>query len=72
MNISEERKFLRRVYPTTPNAEIAAMLGISRGMVAHKARFLGLKKDPAYLSATNRKCGLKSPVARKWKSLFGS
>lgn len=72
MDKGRERKLLRDIYPTTPNAEIASMLGISKGMVAQKAGFLGLKKDPKYLSEVNRRCGLKSPVARKWKSFCES
>lgn len=67
MDKGRERKLLRDIYPTTPNDEIAGMLGISKGMVAQKARFLGLKKDPKYLSEVNRKCAMKSSVARRWK-----
>ena len=67
MDKGRERKLLRDIYPTTPNAEIASMLGISKGMVAQKARYLGLKKDPKYLSETNRRCGLNSPIAKTWK-----
>jgi FixJ family two-component response regulator len=67
MNRLEERKILRAIYPTTPNAEIAQMLGISVALVAKRARENGLRKDPKYLSKTNRNCGLHSPIAKKWK-----
>lgn len=67
MNRLEERKILRAIYPTTPNAEIAQMLGISVALVAKRARYLGLRKDPKYLSDMNRKCGMKSSVAKNWK-----
>lgn len=62
-----ERKLLLALYPDTPNAEIAKRLGISKGMVQQKARYLGLKKDPKYLSETNRRCGLNSMIAKTWK-----
>jgi hypothetical protein len=67
MNRLEERKILSAYYANTPNKELAQMLGISIGMVAYKARFLGLKKDPKYLSEVNRKCGSHSSIARYWK-----
>lgn len=72
MNLVEERKLLRDLYPNTPNAEIAKRLCTSVGMVAYKARFLGLKKDPKYLSEVNRKSGSHSSVSRYWKSLHES
>ena len=67
MNRLEERQILRAFYPTTPNVEIARRIGTSVGMVAYKARFLGLKKDRKYLSETNRRCGLNSQIAKTWK-----
>lgn len=58
------------LYPDTPNAEIAQRLGISKGMVKQKARYLGLRKDPKYLSDVNRKCGSQSSIAKRyWKCL---
>ncbi|MBR1526219.1 MAG: hypothetical protein IJ640_06120 [Prevotella sp.] len=66
MDKGEERKLLKAIYKDTPNAEIAKRLGCSVGMVAQKARYLGLKKAPEYLSVVNKKCGLKSPIARNW------
>ncbi len=67
MDKGKERKLLMALYPDTPNAEIAKRLHTSVGMVAYKARYLGLKKDPKYLSETNRRCGLNSPIAKTWK-----
>ncbi len=67
MNKAEERQILREIYPDTPNAKIAERLDISVGMVAKKARFLGLKKDPKYLGEVNRRCGMRSSVARTWR-----
>ena len=67
MNRLEERKILSAHYANTPNKELAQMLGISVGMVIQKARYLGLKKDPKYLSEANRVNGMKSSVAKNWK-----
>lgn len=55
------------LYAKTPNAELARMLGMSVSLVGKKAFEMGLKKDKRYLSETNRKCALKSSVARNWK-----
>lgn len=71
MDKAEERRLLKAIYKDTPNAEIAKRLGVSIGVVAQKARFLGLKKDPKYLSDVNRRCGMKSSVARTWKCFQG-
>lgn len=67
MDKGEERKLLSVLYPNTPNAEIARRLGISVGMVCHKARFLGLKKDHRYLSETNRSNGMKSSFGKTFR-----
>ena len=48
---------LRRLYPTTSNAEIGKIIGISASYVGRMAFTLGLKKDPKYLSAVNRNNG---------------
>jgi FixJ family two-component response regulator len=56
MNRLEERKILSAYYANTPNKELAQMLGISLSLVGKRAFLLGLKKDPKYLSDTNRKC----------------
>lgn len=71
MNKAEEVKLLRAIYKDTPNAEIATLLGMSIGMVVYRACCLGLKKDPKYLSDVNRRCGMKSSVARTWKCFQG-
>ena len=60
MNRLEERKILSAYYANTPNKELAQMLGISLSLVGKRAFQLGLKKDPKYLSDTNRKCGVKT------------
>ena len=67
MSIGDQRKILSEKYATTPNKELAQMLGISVGMVMRYAYQIGLRKDPKYLSVLNRKCGLQSPVAKNWK-----
>lgn len=67
MSIGDQRKILSEKYATTPNKELAQRLGISVGMVMYYAYQMGLKKDPKYLSETNRKCGEKSPSAKHWK-----
>lgn len=67
MDLVTERQTLRAIYPTTPNAEIAQRLGISVALVQKRARYLGLRKDPKYLSDMNRKCGMKSSTAKNWK-----
>lgn len=70
MDKGKERKLLMALYPDTPNAEIAQRLGVSKGMVKQKARYLGLRKDPKYLSDVNRKCGSQSSIAKRyWKCL---
>ncbi len=67
MSIGEQRKILSEKYATTPNKELAKLLGISVELVSKRARQIGLLKDPKYLSVVNRKCGLQSPVAKNWK-----
>ncbi len=60
MGVGEQRRLLSERYATTPNIELSKILGISVSMVQKHARFLGLKKDPKYLSETNRRCGMLS------------
>jgi len=67
MNRLEERKILSAYYANTPNKELAERLGISVSLVGKRALQMGLKKDPKYLSDTNRKCGMKSSSAKHWK-----
>ena len=67
MSIGEERKYLEANYATTSNKELSQRLGISIPLVQKRARYLGLRKDPKYLSDTNRKCGMKSSSAKTWK-----
>ena len=67
MSIGDQRKILSEKYATTPNKELAKLLGISVALVAKRARENGLRKDPKYLSDVNRKCGMKSSVAKNWK-----
>ncbi len=67
MSIGEQRQALRALYPTTPNKDLSKMLGMSVGMVQRYSYQMGLKKDPKYLSEVNRKCGMKSSSAKKWK-----
>ena len=68
MSIGEERKYLEANYATTSNKELSQRLGISIPLVQKRARYLGLRKDPNYLSAVNRKCGMKSSASKHWKS----
>ena len=68
MSIGEERKYLEANYATTSNKELSQRLGISIPLVQKRARYLGLRKDPKYLSDVNRKCGSQSSIAtRYWK-----
>lgn len=67
MDIIEQRYYLKANYATTSNKELSQRLGISIPLVQKRARYLGLRKDPKYLSVVNRKCGLQSPVAKRWK-----
>ena len=68
MSIGEERKYLEANYATTSNKELSQRLGISIPLVQKRARYLGLMKDPKYLSEVNRKCGMKSSASKHWKS----
>lgn len=67
MSIGDQRKILSEKYATTPNKDLAKLLGISVELVSKRARQIGLRKDQKYLSEVNRKCGLKSPIAKYWK-----
>lgn len=68
MSIGEERKYLEKNYATTSNKELSQRLGISVALVQKRASYLGLRKDPKYLSEVNRKCGMKSSASKHWKS----
>ena len=68
MSIGEERKYLEANYATTSNKELSQRLGISIPLVQKRARYLGLRKDPKYLSEVNRKCGMNSSISKNWKS----
>lgn len=48
---------LRKLYPTTSNAEIGRIIGESKSNVGKMAFVLGLKKDAEYLSTVNRRNG---------------
>ena len=39
---------LRRLYPTTPSQDIADVIGCSDATVLHKAKELGLQRDPSF------------------------
>lgn len=68
MSIGDQRKILSEKYAITPNNELAKLLGISVELVSKRARQIGLRKDPKYLSEMNRKCGMKSSASKHWKS----
>lgn len=68
MESNELLKILSERYATTPNTELSAMLGISVSMVIRRAGQLGLRKDRAYLSDVNRKCGMNSSISKHWKN----
>lgn len=61
------QRMVRMLYPSTSNAELAEMLGISVNHVHVMAHRMGLRKDPAFLSETNRRNGRKGLVAMKKK-----
>ena len=67
MDIKEQRAILKKMYATTPNAELSRMLGISEQMVRVRAYQMGIRKDRKYLSETNRKCAMKRSVSKKQK-----
>ncbi len=58
MSIGEERKYLEANYATTSNKELSQRLGISIPLVQKRASYLGLRKDPKYLSDVNRRNGI--------------
>lgn len=65
---------LKRLFPTTPNRELAAELGIGLSTLRNKARELDLWKDPDYLEETNRRklrygvlCSRLSPNRHKYR-----
>ena len=39
---------LRRLFPTTPAVDIADIIGCSAPTILHKARKLGLQRDPGF------------------------
>ena len=39
---------LKELFPTTPSQDIADIIGCSDCTVLHKAKELGLKRDPSY------------------------
>lgn len=49
---AEEVAQLRQDYPRTLTSEIAARMGVTVGQVFHKARRLGVPKDPAFVAET--------------------
>lgn len=67
--LRERQRILRNLYSTTPNSELAEMLGMADSHVRVTARRMGLRKDPLYLSAMNRECGMRSSVAKYWKTV---
>lgn len=46
----EETRYIRKMYPTKSTAAIAHHLGRDVESILNKARYLGLKKSPEYLS----------------------
>lgn len=46
-----EQNLLRRLYPTTPTADLAGRLGLTAGQVYRKASALGLHKSAAHIAA---------------------
>lgn len=50
-------RLLRGMYSSKSNAELAEILGMSSNHIAVMAHRMGLRKDPKFLSDTNRRCG---------------
>ena len=67
--LRQKQRILRDLYPTTPNAYLAEILGMAVSHVRVTARRLGLRKDERYLSEVNRRCGMKSSVSKHWKTV---
>lgn len=59
-------EYLTREFPTTTNDDLCIHLGISLSMLHRKARELGLKKDPVWLSRLQAKCARKAQLVSRW------
>ena len=58
---------VRKYYHTNSNKEIGEMIGVSKTLVHRKARELGMKKNPDYLTAVRKQTGLMAGIALKRK-----
>ena len=47
---SDQLVFFKEIYPTTKNKELAEMFNVSVNFVSRKARDLGVKKCPLFIS----------------------
>lgn len=62
-------KWLKENYANTPNSEIKAKFGISKGVLDRLVREYGLRKSPEYLKAVNResrRLAVKAAMAKGW------
>lgn len=62
-------KWLKEHYPDTPNCEIMAHFGISKGVLDRMVREYRLRKSPEYLKAINReslRLATKAAMAKGW------
>ena len=58
---------LKRFFPTTKNAELADLLGVSPRTVSRKAKELGLIKDEAWMVEIATENGIYGEVTRRRK-----
>lgn len=56
---------LKRYFPTSPNKEVAELLGVSERTMQRKAKELGLTKNKRYISETATTKSLYGVLARK-------
>ncbi len=63
----ENLKVLKKIYPTTPNIEVAKRLGTTPGTINWKASVLGLRKAKSYMKQmfSQKKKTVKKKTAKK-------
>ena len=55
---------LKRYFPTTKNAELVELFGVSLRSITRQARILGLTKDKAYLHSIKKESGWMGNIKR--------
>jgi len=63
---SQMLQLLRDLFPTTPNEELAGIIGVSTRTLIRKARQLGIDKDPQWLrNVWNSHCLIMQATTRR-------